>query len=80
MPKREARLDAHAMALFLSAEECVMLDAALEAQERLRAMHIKRLTDGRELTKHLSKLSGDIETQVSLTTKPHLTWPGLHFT
>ena len=47
----------------LSPEEAALLDAALEGGERLKQLHIKRLTDGRDLHKHLDSISGDVETR-----------------
>ena len=65
MPPR-CRLDAceQALELFLSPEEAAILDAALEGEARLHAHHIKRLTDGKDLPKHMERLGGDIETRV----------------
>lgn len=53
-----------ALDLFLTPEEAVLLDAALEGEARLRALNIKRLTDERQLSKYFDQLDGDIETKV----------------
>ena len=63
-PREGARLNATQRDLFLTPEEVVILDAALEGEERLQSRHIKRLTDGRDLSKHFDKLTGDVETRV----------------
>ena len=45
----------------MTPEECAFLDSALEAEARLKALNILRLTDGRELHRHVESLSGDIQ-------------------
>ena len=52
----------------LSPEEAVLLDAAIEGEERLRACSIRRLTDGRELSRLFDQLSGDIATKIKRQT------------
>ena len=61
--RTEARLDRAGLEATLSPEEAALLDAALEGGERLKQLHIKRLTDGRDLHKHLDSISGDVETR-----------------
>ncbi len=53
-PNDEFRLEPDSLELFLTPEEAVMLDAALEGEARLRALRIKRLHDGRDLSKWLT--------------------------
>ena len=64
VPRQEARLDSEALQHFLSPEECVLMDSALEGEDRLRQLNIKRLTDGRDLSRHFEDLSGDVETRI----------------
>ena len=64
-PNEDARLDSEQLSQLITPEESVLLDAALEAHQRLKSLHyIKRMTDGSHLAQCFDKLGGDISTRL----------------